>query len=177
MRGKRSLQPGRTVLLGIALAAASIDLATKALADAVLPGLTVPFLPILSFDLHYNRGVSFSMFQAETEAGLVALLLIQGAATVVMAWWMLIARGALERTGLALITGGALGNLLDRLADGAVTDFLDLHPIGWRLFTFNLADTFISAGVLLLVVDALRRASPPPAVPADPEPISENARR
>lgn len=48
---------------------------------------------------------------------------------------------------------------MDRLWDGAVTDFLDLHPMGWRLFTFNLADTFISAGAVLLVLHALRRVA------------------
>jgi signal peptidase II len=160
MREGTSLRPGRTILLGLVLVAASVDLATKVLADTYLPGMTVQLLPFLSFDLHHNRGISFSMFQAESGAGLAFLLLLQGAGTAAMAWWMLTARGVLERVSFALIAGGALGNLLDRLSDGAVTDFLDLHPIGWRLFTFNFADMFISAGVALLVTNAFRQAAP-----------------
>lgn len=152
------LRPGRVALFGIALTAASVDLATKALAEAFLPDMTRPVLPFLSLDLHYNRGVSFSMFQAQTGFGLAVLLLVQAAGTAVMTWWMLVARSALERIALALIAGGALGNLLDRMDEGAVTDFLVLHPFGWGLFTSNLADKFISVGVLLLLIDAAHRA-------------------
>lgn len=157
------LRPGRVALFGIVLAAASVDLATKAVAEAFLPGTTIPVLPFLSFDLHYNRGVSFSMFQANTGFGMAVLLLVQAVGTTVMTWWMLVARSAIERVGLALIAGGALANLLDRKDDGAVTDFLVLHPFGWGLFTSNVADKFISVGVLLLLADAVHRVLLPRA--------------
>lgn len=73
------------------------DLTFKALADARLSGVTVPLLPLLSLDLHHNCGISFGLFQAETGTGLIVLLLVQCAGTAIMTWWMLGARGALER--------------------------------------------------------------------------------
>lgn len=177
MNEDASLRPGRVALFGIALAAASVDLATKALAEVFLPGETIPVFPFLSFDLHYNRGVSFSMFQARTGFGLAVLVLVQAVGTIVMTWWMLVARSAIERVGLAFIAGGALANLLDRMADGVVTDFLVLHPFGWGLFTSNVADKFISVGVLLLLTDAVHRALLPRAgAAAHPDAAREDAR-
>lgn len=60
---------------------------------------------------------------------------------------------------LALVLGGALGNLIDRLAYGHVIDFLDLHAGGWHWPAFNVADAAISVGVALLILDGLRRPS------------------
>ena len=60
-------------------------------------------------------------------------------------------------TALALILGGALGNVIDRLAYGHVIDFLDFHVGGWHWPAFNLADSAITIGAVLLVIDELRR--------------------
>ncbi|OYX00849.1 MAG: hypothetical protein B7Z15_20035 [Rhizobiales bacterium 32-66-8] len=68
----------------------------------------------------------------------------------------------LQRAGYGAIVGGAFGNLLDRLPDGMVTDFLDLHAGGWHFPTFNLADIAISAGVGLLLLAAFGRRSGQP---------------
>ncbi len=65
------------------------------------------------------------------------------------------------RTALAVILGGAAGNLYDRLAKGTVTDFLDFHLAGWHWPAFNIADSAVTAGVLLLLLD-LTRARPEP---------------
>nr|WP_210340299.1 signal peptidase II [Microvirga splendida] len=144
---------------------ATVDLGTKLLASMYLTNTVEPLLPFLSLSLAFNRGVSFSMFSADTGTGVAILLIVQALATAFVTWSALRARGLGERTGFGLIAGGALGNLIDRVLDGAVTDFLDLHPMAWRLFTFNIADVFISAGVALLVIDAFRGSRAEPVRP------------
>lgn len=86
---------------------------------------------------------------------MAVLLAFQGALTGLVSWLAFRAGGVAERLGLSLVTGGALGNLLDRWRHGGVTDWIDLHPAGSHWFTFNLADAWISVGVVLLVRDAI----------------------
>lgn len=78
------------------------------------------------------------------------------------------------RIGLAFILGGAAGNLVDRLRQGYVVDFVDAHWRGWHFWAFNVADAAITAGVAIIVLDLLRPV--PAAPPADPAaPPSESA--
>jgi signal peptidase II len=77
------------------------------------------------------------------------------AATGLLAWWLIRSRSALPAAGLGLIIGGALGNAIDRLAHGAVIDYLDLHAFGRHFFVFNVADAAINVGVALLILDLL----------------------
>jgi signal peptidase II len=58
-------------------------------------------------------------------------------------------------SGLALILGGALGNVWDRVAHGQVVDFLDFHTLGWHFWAFNVADSAISVGAALVILDGL----------------------
>ena len=67
------------------------------------------------------------------------------------------------RAGLALILGGAAGNLLDRARQGYVVDFVDVYWRGWHFWAFNVADAAITVGVAILIVDLLRPATPAPA--------------
>ena len=69
--------------------------------------------------------------------------------------WLLRSRSALPAVGLGLIIGGALGNAIDRVAHGAVVDYLDLHAFGRHFFVFNVADAAINIGVALLILDLL----------------------
>ena len=139
------------VIVGVSI----VDLGTKALAVASLTERDVRgAIPFIDLTLHYNRGISFSLFQAGSPASVAALLTVQAALTTTVAVWALRAAGILQRLGLALITGGALGNLVDRLVDGAVTDFLDLHTARIHWFAFNMADFSMSSGVFLLILDA-----------------------
>ncbi|MBM1170176.1 signal peptidase II [Microvirga arabica] len=153
------------IVLGLIALTAAVDLGTKLLASMHLADAAEPLVPFLSLSLAFNRGVSFSMFSADTDTGVTILLIVQALATAFVTWFALRAPDPGERTGYGLIAGGALGNLIDRAADGAVTDFLDLHPMAWRLFTFNVADIFISAGVGLLVIDALLKSRGPAVRP------------
>jgi len=108
-------------------------------------------------DLHYahNRGISFSLFwQADNfgSAMLAGLLLV---VTIGFAIAAFRTPRPLAAAGLGLIVGGALGNMADRYADGAVFDFLVLRLGAVPLFVFNTADLFISIGVALVLADAL----------------------
>lgn len=160
--------PGVVTLAAIVVGAAIVDLTTKSLAVALLAeGDVRGVIPFIDLALHYNRGISFSMFQAGSPASLAVLLAIQAALTTLVAFFAHRATATLPRLGLALITGGALGNLVDRSVDGAVTDFLDLHTAGIHWFAFNLADFWISSGVVVLVLDEVVASRRPETMPGD----------
>ena len=141
--------------LFVILAVIGLDTATKEAALLYLDGQVVPVLPMLNLTLGFNRGVSFGLFSAEGAAGWWALVLLTLAISLLVGWLWHRARAPLDRLGYAAVLGGALGNLVDRLPDGAVTDFIDLHAAGWHFPTFNLADVAISAGVALLLLSSL----------------------
>ena len=113
---------------------------------------------VLDFAPTFNRGVSFGLLAQNSAAGchmLIALLVVITLGVAIMAWraTTLIAAG-----GYGLILGGALGNLFDRLFNGAacaVFDFLALHLGKIPLFVCNFPDIAISAGVVLLLAESL----------------------
>jgi signal peptidase II len=143
----------RAVIAALVIATgATLDLATKAWARASLEpyGPAIDFLPFVSLRLTFNKGVSFSLFAFEGDAGQALLLVATGLLTLVMGIWAFQSQGW-QRAALSLVTAGALANLIDRGARGSVTDFLALHFGDWHPFVFNLADVWISAGVCLLL--------------------------
>ena len=88
---------------------------------------------------------------------------LTGALTIAFAVMAFRAQHALERAGLALVVGGALGNIIDRLRQGAVTDFLDFYWRDWHWPTFNVADICITLGAVLILFASLplrRRKEP-----------------
>ena len=116
-------------------------------------------LPFLSFQLTYNTGAAFSLLH---DAGGWQRGFLSAVSIAVMIWlgvWIHRLTSAERRLlwPLALILGGAAGNLVDRLSTGAVTDFIVLHYHGWHWPTFNLADAAISLGVVALIFLTLRR--------------------
>jgi signal peptidase II len=152
---------GRYLLLVLIGVVVALDFATKAWA-LTLPASGLSILPFLDLWLGFNIGISFGLLAAEGVYGYVVLIVLTlGIASFFLrlAW---ISRRSLERAGYGAIVGGAFGNLLDRLPDGAVTDFLDVHAGGWHFPTFNLADVAISVGVGLLLLAAFGRRSGQP---------------
>ena len=104
--------------------------------------------------LVYNKGAAFSFLS--DAAGWQTPLLIGFAVVAVGILGTLIVRSPGRRlfcTGLALILGGALGNLIDRFRYGQVVDFLDLHAAGWHWPAFNVADSAITIGAVLLILE------------------------
>ena len=114
-----------------------------------------PLAPFLDLALRYNRGVSFSLLRQNGALGAALLTAFSLTVVAFLAFWLWRAKSAATAAGLGLIIGGALGNAANRVAYGAVVDFLDLHALGRHFFVFNLADAAISAGVALLIVDGL----------------------
>jgi len=145
--------------LGVALIVILMDQLTKiAIARMFGYGQGRELTSFFNLVLVYNRGAAFSFLAAAggwqrwafTALGLVAALVIG----------YLLKRHASQKmfcTALSLILGGALGNVLDRLMYGHVIDFLDFHVGGWHWPAFNVADSAITIGAVLLVFDELRR--------------------
>lgn len=118
--------------------------------------IQIEILPVFNFTWAENRGVSMGFLTAESDAmRWVLVALTVGIAAVVLRWmWREKARG--DIIALAMILGGALGNIVDRVRFGYVVDYADLHFGSWRPFyIFNLADAAITLGVLLLLVRML----------------------
>ena len=125
------------------------------------PGDRLPVLPFLSLVMAWTRGVSFSMFSANTALGVAALSLFEIVVIAALAYWMWTATRRLLALGLGLVVGGALGNLIDRLIHGRVADFFDLHAFGHDFFACNLGDVAITLGVAVMVIDTLLEAMTP----------------
>jgi signal peptidase II len=110
------------------------------------------------FDLTYvrNYGVSMGFLTANSETTRWLLVALTAAIAAFVAGWMWREKRRDDAIGLALVLGGALGNIVDRVRFGYVVDFMDLHFGAWRPFlVFNIADAAITIGVLLLLVRAL----------------------
>lgn len=146
---------GRLQAAAFALAAlvATLDQAAKAAARARLD-TAMDLTPFLSLRLGFNRGVTFGLFAGSGAMGRWALSAVAVLIISVLLAWIWRTRSVMTATAASLIAGGAMGNLLDRLRSGAVTDFIDLHWGGAHWPTFNLADAAIVCGVGLLLLTA-----------------------
>jgi signal peptidase II len=103
-----------------------------------------------------NNGVSLGLLSAENEWGRWLLVGLTAAIAIFVALWLWKERKRTDSVALAMVLGGALGNILDRVRLGYVVDYADLHFGEWRPFlVFNVADAAITIGVLLLLVRAL----------------------
>lgn len=144
--------------------AALADQLTKAAALALLSrGEVVSVLPGFNLTLSFNEGSSFGMLSGVMSGKPFQMAALTGALALIFAVMAFRARHPLERAGLALVVGGAVGNILDRLRQGAVTDFLDLYWRGWHWPTFNVADIAITLGALCILFASLpsrRRKEP-----------------
>jgi signal peptidase II len=105
-----------------------------------------------------NPGIAFGVFSNSSSPWLAPLLLVSSALVMALLVWLLAtgrAGGSLAHAGLALILGGAAGNALDRLIHGGVTDFLEIRLGTYRWPAFNVADSAISIGAVLVLVELL----------------------
>ncbi|BDU76643.1 signal peptidase II [Mesoterricola sediminis] len=156
--------------LALPLAALFLDWASKAWILAHLPvhGSRTVIEGFFHLTLGYNPGAIFGTLAGAPGPVRQILFTVAGLGAVGYFGWEFLraATPTLHRVGLGLILGGALGNGLDRYLRGAVVDFLDFEFWGWHYWTFNLADTFIVCGGLLLGLgllrDALRARRPEP---------------
>jgi signal peptidase II len=145
--------------LALAAGVALIDQLTKIWASATLEYLQpVAVLPFFNLTLLHNTGAAFSFL---SDAGgwqrWFFIVLTVAISAVLIAWLHRGARGKPWLSlSLALILSGAIGNVIDRIRFGYVVDFLDFHAFGWHWPAFNVADSAITLGAVLLIVDGFR---------------------
>lgn len=146
--------------LWLAVLVIVIDLGTKAMATAMLSyGDPVPVLPMFNLTLLHNTGAAFS-FLAEAAGWqrwfFVVLALV---VSVVLIGWLrnLQRHETWTAIAIALILGGALGNVYDRVVHGYVVDFLHFYWQSWHFPAFNLADTAITIGAAMMILDVFRK--------------------
>jgi len=139
-----------SVLLGTMV----LDQVTKWAALTFLSGppYKVEVTPFFDLSLRSNTGVSFGFFGDVFSNQQWPLIAITIAIAVALTVWALRMNRLLEALAIALIAGGAFGNIIDRIRQGAVTDFLDFHVMGWHWPAFNFADVFIFIGAASLLI-------------------------
>lgn len=136
----------------------AIDQASKILLIERLPPFRpVAILPSLNFLLTFNTGVSFSFLQLSGGGQRWPLAIFAVIIVAVLVGWL--ARLPRDRrllgVAVSIILGGAVGNLIDRVANGQVTDFIQLYYGTWSFAIFNLADAAITIGVAMILFDNL----------------------
>jgi signal peptidase II len=145
--------------LGLLVAAlvAVLDQASKWVIVAALtsPPHTIRVTPFFDLVLHWNRGISFGLFDTAGEAARWIFVAISLAITAGLVWWLKKAERTFLGLAIALVIGGAVGNVIDRLRFGAVADFLSLHAAGYYWPAFNVADSAITVGVGMILIDSL----------------------
>ena len=141
---------------GLAAAIIVLDYATKtAVLASLAPGESRALLPFFNLVLVFNKGAAFSFLASAPGWQLPFFATIATVASIVIST-LIVKNGdkALFCLGLSLILGGALGNLYDRVVYGHVVDFLDVHAAGWHWPAFNVADSAITVGACILIVES-----------------------
>ena len=152
MSARRHLRIG----LGLAAAIVVVDQVSKwwIVERVMQPPSVIPVTPFFNLVMGWNRGVSFGLFNSDTAVTWVFVALALAIVAFLVAW-LAKADRAFIAVALGAVIGGAIGNVIDRIRFGAVADFLDFHAFGHHWPAFNAADAAISAGAVLLIIDAL----------------------
>jgi signal peptidase II len=115
------------------------------------------FNSFLNFSLVWNSGIGFGILQIEPNIFYSIISIIITIINLILIYWMLTSSNYLESIFISIILGGALGNLFDRYYYSSVPDFIDLHYESFHWFTFNIADIFITIGIIgLIIIDLLK---------------------
>ncbi len=143
--------------LGLALLVIVLDQITKwwVLTDIMNPPRVIELTPFANLVLVWNRGVSFGLFNTQSDYGPWILAAVAVGVSAILAVWLFRGPERIVGWGIGLILGGALGNVIDRLIHGAVVDFVDLHVGDAHWPAFNVADSAITVGAVLLILDSL----------------------
>ena len=117
-------------------------------------------LPYLNLHFVYNKGIAFSMFATSSNNIMLAILALN--ILISLALTVIIYRTELARklllVGLCLVLGGAIGNIIDKVYLGAVIDFIDIYWQNWHFATFNIADSAITCGAMLIFIDQMLKS-------------------
>jgi len=145
-------------LLWIAAAVFVSDQLTKFVAaDYLTRHGDVQLTSFLNFALVHNTGAAFGFLSSASGWQNIFFIVVASVACIAILWmsWRLKTTDLFLGTGLMLVLGGAAGNLTDRLFHGYVIDFVDVYYRAWHWPAFNVADSAISVGAVLLIIDAL----------------------
>lgn len=115
----------------------------------------IPLAGFFNLVLTYNTGVSFGLFRGEAAWQPYVLIAVNLVVAAALLLWLRKQSGNLLVWAVGLVAGGAVGNAIDRFHQPGVVDFLDFHLAGWHWPAFNVADSAIVCGVLLIVADGL----------------------
>lgn len=140
------------------LALVVVDQSSKLWVENSLPfGDAVGVLPFFSLYRTYNTGIAFSFLSWAGNGGLIVLAFIV-LGFMFWLWSRLENHQQLAHLGFALVVAGAFGNIIDRVTQGHVIDFLLFHTQNWAFAVFNLADAFITIGAIAIIVEELLSA-------------------
>ena len=115
------------------------------------------FNSFLNFSLVWNSGIGFGILQIEPNIFYSIISIIITIINLILIYWMLTSSNYLESIFISIILGGSLGNLFDRYYYSSVPDFIDLHYESFHWFTFNIADIFITIGIIgLIIIDLFK---------------------
>ena len=115
----------------------------------------VTVTPFLDLVMVWNRGISFGLFQQESQIGPILLAILSLAAVIGLTWWLASMTSVIGALGAGLVMGGAIGNGIDRLVYGAVADFFSFHVGDFYWYVFNIADAAIVVGVAGLMYESI----------------------
>lgn len=154
-------QTGRSpmIWLWLAVLAVILDQVTKVAAEQLLTfAQPVYLLPVLDFTLLYNKGAAFSFLADQPGWQRWFFTAVStGVSIMLIVWIKRLPRGAVWLPiALALILGGAIGNLIDRVIYGHVVDFISVHWNNRYFPAFNIADSAITLGAIMMVLDVIR---------------------
>ena len=143
--------------LWIAAAVILLDQATKWLIHDVVmvPPRSIPVTDFFNIVMVWNRGVSFGLFDNDSVWTPMLLSLLAVGISIVLMVWLRRAEGKWLALSLGMVIGGAVGNVIDRAVWRAVFDFLDFHVAGYHWPAFNVADTAITVGVVMILAEGL----------------------
>ncbi|SVA12163.1 uncharacterized protein METZ01_LOCUS65017 [marine metagenome] len=111
--------------------------------------------PFLDIFLVFNTGISYGLLGGESSFQKWLLIIVSVLIVAFLLIWMKDSTSRLVNISISFITGGALGNILDRILYGGVIDFISLHAYGYYWYIFNIADVFIVFGVILFLIKIL----------------------
>ena len=112
----------------------------------------IEVLPFINLHLIWNKGIAFGLFSFSEKYNynfLTLLIFI----VIIVVFWMLLKSKGLEKYGFIFVFGGSLGNVYDRMFYSAVPDFIDIYYKNFHWFIFNVADIFITLGVIVLILN------------------------
>lgn len=116
---------------------------------------SVEILPFFSLTMVWNKGISMGLPLGDA-LGKWGIIVMITAISLWLLFWLKKSERVFEATALSLMLSGAVGNLIDRFVHGAVVDFIHLHAFDYNFYVFNVADSAITIGVIMLLIDGLR---------------------